>query len=310
MTNRTKPLRLILASTALVGCIGLGAATPTLAAQAVTGAQVGASDAIVASAPTWAPKSSERLVKLPPSYLKKSLDRDFADSPLGAALKQNASKIGYKGNTLADLQGSIEEAEGELRLELRHQFLAEKRAYLDLMADQIDLSRKQAKTRLKLFEKMLDDLAREKAADTPATRELVAKQTLARERMQSSLAKVDLKVFETATVSESRYAVKYGQNVQAIETLLSRINTHGMNQPLTAEGVEMTKEEFIRHMAVEAEAELALADQDDTILGYMAKLVALDAMALSEEAMDAELADSPLPGNAGPAKAVNFFMSN
>ena len=164
--------------------------------------------------------------------------------------------------------------------------------------------------RLKLFERMLSELARKNAAHSPATRALVAKQTLARDRLRSSLADVDLKVFETATVPESRYAVKYGQNVQAIQQLLARINTHAMSQSLTAEGTQMTKEEFIRHMVTEAEAELALADQDDTVLGYMAKLVALDAMALSEEAMDAELADSPLPGNAGPATAVNFFMSN
>ena len=83
-----------------------------------------------------------------------------------------------------------------------------------------------------------------------------------------------------------------------------------MNRSLTSEGIEMSKEEFIRHMVAESEAEIALADQDNTILGYMAKLVALDAMALSEEAMDAELADSPLPGNGGPATAVTFFISN
>ena len=302
MAIQSKPLRLLLATTALTGWLMVGGtAYPAAAAE---------TDVMIASAPTWSPQSSERLVKLPPRYLKKSLDRDFAESPLGAALNEAEVSIGHKGNTLADLQASVQTAEGELRLELRHQFLAEKRAYLDLMANQIDLHRQQAKTRLKLFERMLDDLARKKASDTPSTRELVAKQTLARDRLQSSLAKVDLKVFETATVPESRYAVKYGQNVQAIEQLLSRINTHGMNQSLTAEGIEMTKEEFIRHMAIEAEAELALADQDDTILGYMAKLVALDAMSLSEEAMDAELADSRLPGNARPAKAVNFFLSN
>ena len=301
MPKKTKILRFLLTTTALAGWLALGEVYPAAA---------GESDALVASAATWSPQSSERLVRLPPRYLKKSLDRDFAESPLGAALNNAKTKIGHKGNTLADLQASVEQSEGELRLELRHQFLAEKRAYLDLMANQIDLHRQQAKTRLKLFERMLGDLARKKASDTPSTRELVAKQILARDRLQSSLAQVDLKVFETAAATESRYAVKYGENVQAVEQLLSRINMHGMNQSLTSEGIEMNKEEFIRHMAVEAEAELALADQDDTILGYMAKLVALDAMSLSEEAMDAELADSPLPGNTSPATAVNFFMSN
>ena len=165
----------------------------------------------------WQPQSSERLVKLPPSYLKKSLDRDFAGSGLGQALKSTQTDIQNKGNTLSDLQKSIETAEGELKLELRHQFLAEKRAFLDLMANQIDLNKRRANTRLNLFQKMLDELRDQNAANTPTKKELIERQNLARTRMQSSLSKVDLKIFESATVPESQYAVKYGQNVQAIE---------------------------------------------------------------------------------------------
>ena len=260
--------------------------------------------------PSWSPTSSERLVKLPPSYLKKSLARDLAESQLGTAIKANNENIGHKGNTLSDLQKTIETSEGPMRLELRHQFLAEKRAYLDLMERQIDLTRKQAKTRLKLYEKMLKEFAGNNAAHSAGIKQLVEKQTLARDRFKSSLAQVDLKVFETASFPESQYAVKYGQNVQAIEKLLSHIKQHDMNRSLTADGVEMTKEEFIRHMATEAEAELALADQDDTILGYMAKLIALDAMALSEETMDPDDADSPFPGTRSPAQDASFFMTN
>ena len=258
----------------------------------------------------WQPRSSERLVKLPPSYLKKSLDRDFAGSGLGQALKSNQTDIQNKGNTLSDLQKSIETAEGELRLELRHQFLAEKRLFLDLMANHIDLNKRRANTRLNLFQKMLDELRDQTAANTPAKKQLIEQQNLARTRLQSSLSKVDLKIFESTAIPESQYAVKYGQNVQAIEKLMSRIKSHEMNQSLTADGAEMTKEEFIRHMAIEAEAELALAEQDDLILGYMAKIVSLDAMALSEEAIDAELADSALPANSSPHNALNFFMKN
>jgi hypothetical protein len=178
------------------------------------------------------------------------------------------------------------------------------------MERQIDLNRQQAKTRLKLYEKMLKEFGSKNASNSSGVKQLIAKQTLARSRFKSSLAQVDLKIFETASFPESQYAVKHGQNIQAIEKLLDHIKQHGMNQSLTADGVEMTKEEFIRHMATEAEAELALTDQDDTILGYMAKLVALDAMALSEETMDAELADSSLPGNSSPAQAVQFFVTN
>jgi hypothetical protein len=298
---RIASLRYLLASTAIVSCVML---TSSISGFADT------QNGVLKTSPSWSPASSERLVKLPPSYLKKSLERDLAESQLGAAIKNNNENIGHKGNTLSDLQKTIETSEGEMRLELRHQFLAEKRAYLDLMERQIDLNRQQAKTRLKLYEKMLKEFGSKNASNSSGVKQLIAKQTLARSRFKSSLAQVDLKIFETASFPESQYAVKHGQNIQAIEKLLDHIKQHGMNQSLTADGVEMTKEEFIRHMATEAEAELALTDQDDTILGYMAKLVALDAMALSEETMDAELADSSLPGNSSPAQAVQFFVTN
>lgn len=298
---RIVSLKHLLASTAIASCIILTGSVSSFSAASNGGSK---------TLPSWSPKSSERLVKLPPSYLKKSLDRDLAESQLGTAIKNNNENIGHKGNTLSDLQRAIETSEGEMRLELRHQFLAEKRAYLDLMEHQIDLNRKQAKTRLRLYERMLKDFGNKKANKSAGVKDLVEKQTLARDRFKSSLAQVDLKVFETASFPESQYAIKYGQNVQAITKLLDHIKQHEMNQSLTSDGIEMTKEEFIRHMATEAEAELALAEQDDTILGYMAKLVALDALALSEETMDAELIDSPLPGNSSPGQAVPFFMTN
>ena len=294
-------LRHLLASTAIASCIILTGSVSSFSATSNGGSK---------TLPSWSPTSSERLVKLPPSYLKKSLDRDLAESQLGTAIKNNNENIGHKGNTLSDLQRAIETSEGEMRLELRHQFLAEKRAYLDLVEHQIDLDRKQAKTRLRLYDRMLKDFGSKKANKSAGVKQLVEKQVLARDRFKSSLAQVDLKVFETASFSQSRYAVKHGKNVQAIEKLLNHIKQHNMNQSLTADGVEMTKEDFIRHMATDAEVQLALADQDDTILGYMAKLVALDAMALSEEAMDADDADSPFPGTRSPAQDAPFFMTN
>jgi hypothetical protein len=298
---RIVSLRYLLAGTAIASCIILTGSVSSFSATSNGGSK---------TLPSWSPTSSERLVKLPPSYLKKSLDRDLAESQLGTAIKNNNENIGHKGNTLSDLQRAIETSEGEMRLELRHQFLAEKRAFLDLVEHQIDLDRKQAKTRLRLYDRMLKDFGSKKANKSASVKQLVEKQVLARDRFKSSLAQVDLKVFETASFSQSRYAVKHGKNVQAIEKLLNHIKQHNMNQSLTADGVEMTKEEFIRHMATDAEVQLALADQDDTILGYMAKLVALDAMALSEETMDADDADSPFPGTRSPAQDAPFFMTN
>ena len=81
-------------------------------------------------------------MKLPARYLKKSLDRDFAKSELGLAIGQVNDDIGFKSRTLGDLNGAIGKADGAVRTELRHQFLAEKRAYLELVAKKHALRRK------------------------------------------------------------------------------------------------------------------------------------------------------------------------
>ena len=78
-------LRHLLASTAIASCIILTGSVSSFSA---------ASNGGLKTLPSWSPKSSERLVKLPPSYLKKSLDRDLAESQLGTAIKNNNENIG------------------------------------------------------------------------------------------------------------------------------------------------------------------------------------------------------------------------
>ena len=60
----------------------------------------------------------------------------------------------------------------------------------------------------------------------------------------------------------------------------------------------------------DTESELAILQQEETILGYMAKLVALDAMALSEEGLNAEIADSDIPDMSSPAASVDLFIAS
>src|SRR4029077_8167376 len=108
---------------------------------------------------------------------------------------------------------------------------------------------------------------------------------------------------------ESKYAVKYAENQAAIEQLVARIKTHKMNDTNPADG-DMTKEDYVRQMLTDAQAQAALLDQEDTILGYIAKLVALDAMALAEETMDPSGADVDGPARASPAAVAPLFISN
>jgi len=262
--------------------------------------------------PTWSPKSSEKLIRLPASYLKKSLDHDFQESALGVAIQKNEEKAGLKTKTLNDLRSAIERADGEVKTELRHQFLAEKRAYLDLVSQKNDFRRTYLLTKRRLFGRMMKKLTGRERSLTPARRELISRQDAAQKRFETSLNKVDMRLFQSAAVPQSKYTVKYAENVAAIEKLVSRIQNHRMSASAQADGKPLTKQEYIRQLLSDTEAELAVLEQEETVLGYMAKLVALDALALSEQALDDELAekDGSTGRLASPAKAVDFFITN
>lgn len=263
-------------------------------------------------APDWTPQSSERLIKLPPNYLQKSIDHDFARSELGGAIKESEENISLKGTTLGDLQKALASSDGEVRTDLRHQFLSEKRSYINMMSGRNDLRRKHLLTKRRLFDDMLARLNAKDQALTPETAELIAQQEAATERFESSLAKVDQRLFEISDLEESKYSKQYTQNRAAIEQLMTRIDSHKMNAtPLSDNGVPLTRSEHVRRMIADVETELAVLEQEETILGYMAKIVALDAMALAEEGMDAELLDADLTvSDLTPAKNVSFFLEN
>jgi uncharacterized membrane protein YccC len=296
LINRIPPNRLA----KLLGAVFLG------------GAVLIGGTSVAFSAPSWTPQSSERLVKLPPSYLKKSIDHDFKNSELGSAIQEKEENISLKGNTLGDLQKAIETSDGDVRGELRHQFLAEKRNYLSMMSERNDLRRKHLLTKRRLFDDMLSRLSREEGAMTPEKEELIELQKAAMERFESSVSKVDQRLFEVSDLEESKYSKQYSKNKSAIEQLVASIDNHRMNEtPVSENGVPMTREEHVRRMVADVQTELAVLDQEETILGYMAKLVALDAMALAEEGLDAELIDSDVAENSlTPANNVSFFLNN
>ena len=260
--------------------------------------------------PEWRPESSEKLVKLPATYLKKSIDSDFADSKLGLAIEENQEKSRLKLQSLKDLKMAVRDADGEVKTEIRHHLLAEKRSFIHIMSNKNEMRRKQLVTKLRLFERMLKKLGENDAQMTKSRKILVDKQETAKKRFHASLSTVDVRLFENDAIPESKYSQKYAKNMTAIGKLVSRIGSHRMNSSINADGHLLTKEEYIRGLLAETQSEISILEQEETILGYMAKLVALDALVLSEEALDAVLINSDLPVNSGPAEAADFFLSN
>ena len=291
-------LALALAATSIGTSIGSG------------GALARTSGANTASGnPSWRPEVSERLVKLPATYLKKSFDRDFAKSDLGLAIEGLDDDIGFKSKTLGDLNGAIGKADGEVRTELRHQFLAEKRAYLELVAKKHALRRKHVAAKKRVLERLMVRIARNEAAMTPARQKLVHTQVAARQRFEATVSAVDVKLLATSAAPDSRYSREYGTNLTAMETLMRAIDDHPMNAQPVIDGQMVTNGDYVRQMIADTDAEIALIQQEETILGYMAKLVALDATALSEHVGDPDRIDSDVPEKTDSiTSAINFFV--
>lgn len=81
-----------------------------------------------------------------------------------------------------------------------------------------------------------------------------------------------------------------------------------MNTAPTIDGEGVDKKTYLRHLLTETETELALLDQRDLVVGYMAKLVALDAMALSDEVSEREAELQGRPEMHDVTQAVQLFV--
>ena len=260
--------------------------------------------------PEWRPQSSEKLVKLPSTYLKKSIESNFADSELGIAIDAASEETRLKVLSLSDLKEAINQSDGAVKTELRHQLLAEKRAYVNIVSRKNKMRWKQLMTKQRLYERILNKLSQKNRALTPGKKILLEKQDAAKKRFNQTISTVDLKLFETVSIPESAYSRKYSKNMTVINQLLEKVNNHRMNKAVHVNGQKLNKKEYIRKLLSDTQSEIAILEQEENILGYMAKLVALDALTLSEEALDAELADSDTPSDDGPAEAANLFINN
>jgi hypothetical protein len=176
------------------------------------------------------------------------------------------------------------------------------------MGERQGLSRKQINTKVRLYEALLRKLELRGKGTNQSNQKLAQNQEVAKQRFATSVATVDMKLFNSSTASQSKYGKEYSKNMAAIESLVSTINSHPMNAQPEFEGQPLSKQEYLRQLIAEGTSSLAVLNQEETILGYMAKLVALDAMALSEGLIDNMIAlnvdDQDL---FSPTSAIKFF---
>ena len=259
----------------------------------------------------WQPDASERLVRLPADYMQQAIKQDYANSELATNLSNVNKKIKQTSNDLSELQKTMDQADDEkVRRELQHQFLAKKKKFIELMGKRQKLEHKQAKTHLELYRQLLDQIESKNGARTAAEKELIQKQKKARKRFESVVDKVDMKMFGSAASKKSEYNKEYKMNMKAIEKMGNAIRNHPMNSQAEIDGQKVSKKEYIRQLMAEKESDLAILDQGEQILGYMAKLVALDAMALAANVGNNKAvakAETPTEGMRA-RDAANFFV--
>ena len=251
---------------------------------------------------------------LPGDFLRKAVDNDFARSGLAQELVGLDEQVALKRSTLADLQRAIERSgDADIRLDLQHQFLNEKRNYIELMREHQEIRRRRAATKVRLYERLLANMNRERRATTPEKAAFIAKQTAARERFEASASQVDAEMLVSAAASQSRYAREYARNLTAVQELAAAINAHPMNAAPAIDGRPVTQGEYLRQLIAENQGNLAIIAQERAILGHMAKLVSLDALALSEGIAGATYAQIDID-DTGEApnqvtSAVEFFTT-
>ena len=148
---------------------------------------------------SWSPRVTERLVKLPGNFVKKAVENDFARSGLAEELANVADQMNIKRETLIELKEAIESAEGELRLELEHQLVSEKRSFINLMRDHQKIRRKKTETKIRLYSGLLRKLKNTENSATPGASALMQRQKAAKQRFEKTLSEVDKKIIEELT---------------------------------------------------------------------------------------------------------------
>ena len=267
---------------------------------------------LASSPPGWQPQISEKILVLPQKQLERAIQRDFAASPLASDMMNVDQQISSEITNIQSLSENQHLYEGEAAIEVKHQVLAAKRAYIGLMGEQIGMKRKKLQTKLRLY-RHLTRTARRNDSNLAARREITAAIVAAQQRAGAVESELREELFYSTNLPESKFGEDYAANRQAIESLRSAIANHPLNKADGSIDAPRNKIEELQRLAISVEAQLAILDMEDEVLGHMAKLLSLDAMAFAEEVAEiAYLSNEEAPNDAefrSPAAGVQLFVN-
>lgn len=232
----------------------------------------------------WDPVASDKLIKLPANIIEKRIQQDFEASPMALHLVEVEQNMQDKLTQLKSLHELIADSEGEDLVNQRFELVQQKSEYLDLMQEAQGLRQNALAKKQQLYETVLGKLRNKNGRISQGdVYQLQQKQAEARQRMQKVLAQVDSGLMHSGLDQRSPYADEFAANLAKVEALKNAISEHKANASPTLGDVEVTSEEYVRQLLMQASTEQSLLDQEALMFSYMAKLVALDAQALEYE---------------------------
>lgn len=259
----------------------------------------------------WQPQISEKILMLPSKHLENAVERDFASSPLANDMQTLDEDIHSKVSSIGKLQENQHLYEGAESLEVTHQIIAGKRDYLEMMSGQLDLKRQQLETKRNLYQRLMRQ-AKASSIRSPQVEQHHLAIDAARVRSGAVETQLRDELFFSTNLEESKFGSEYAENRAAIEQLLSAISNHPANQQIVINGEPVTKAEELNGLMLGVEAELALLSMEEDVIGYMAKLLSLDAMAFAERVAEASWQSddgSIMQPPTSPRKNLKMFIA-
>ena len=242
---------------------------------------LGSQTALAQNGSHWQPQLSEKILMLPPKHLNEVIEKDFVKSGLANHMNNIESEISEQVSMINELASAIDNYENAERIEARHQVIVGKKNYIELLGEQNLLKQQRIKTKLNLLTNLEKAVTRN-AHKTENQSDISELQNELKSRSIEVSAKLNQEISLETLQDESKFSKAFNKKITAIAALKDAIASHRM-QSHSGIDADLSKKEIIREMKLNTEAELALVDIENELLGHMAHLLSLDAMALAED---------------------------
>lgn len=258
----------------------------------------------------WQPVASETLIKLPANLIEKRIQQDFEMSPLANELLSLESAITNKSDKIKALQSLLADVAQDDMTEERVSLVQIKSSYLDDMQLSQSLRQDALNKKQYVYEDVLRKLYHQQNSSANLDmQKLRAKQEEAKQRMDRVIAQVDATLLSGQLDKRSPYADEFAMNLGKIEQLKKAISQHQSSLAPTIDGVEVTAQEYVRQLLMQAASDQSLLDQEALMISYMAKLVALDAQSIEFRLAYEETEDGVVINNfTKPSRAADLFL--